>query len=57
MIEGGSAVGWYGEGITRSPADDYATTLRGDAERVVRLVWCSNRAASGKYDVWTMRAG
>lgn len=44
--------------ITRSAADDYSPFVcrdGPDAPDAVRLVWCSNRAASGKYDVWTRR--
>lgn len=41
--------------ITRSTADDYSPALCADGERGLRLVWCSDRAASGKYDVWTKR--
>jgi hypothetical protein len=41
--------------ITRSAADDYAPFLCSDAERGVRLVWCSNRGPLSRYDVFTNR--
>jgi len=43
------------EAIGRSPVDDYAPYLCRDAKNGVRLVWCSNRAATGRYDVYTQR--
>lgn len=41
--------------ITTSAGDDYAPALCHDGERGLRLVWCSNRGPSGKYDIWTCR--
>lgn len=53
VLEGGE---WsQAQRVTRSAADDYSPAICADGENGVRLVWCSNRAASGKYDVWTAR--
>jgi len=41
--------------VTQSAADDYAPFLCPDPAGGVRLVWCSNSAASGRYDVYTSR--
>lgn len=38
--------------ITKTAADHYAPALCGDRQGGLWLVWCSNEAASGKYDVW-----
>jgi hypothetical protein len=41
--------------ITRVAADHYSPSLCQDAKDGLWLVWCSNQAASGKYDVWAVR--
>ncbi len=41
--------------VTRSAADDYSPHICPDGEKAIRLVWCSDRDSSGKYDVWTKR--
>ncbi|MCP4250705.1 MAG: hypothetical protein GY778_27000 [bacterium] len=41
--------------ITRSAADDYAPALCADPAGGVRLVWCSNRSPSGRYDIFANR--
>lgn len=38
--------------ITKTAADHYAPALCDDRQGGLWLVWCSNEAASGKYDVW-----